>query len=156
MALTEDNRRGTFRSTHVETNEAVLTVGRERYEVMILDESAGGFSVKTESADDLPINAEGELVSESGLRCPVIVKHCEPRGMYLRIGLQRTDTASFHDSALQKAFAPRSPSSLSPLALTGIVLLGVVIGVGSSASLRERIAKLPGVSRLLNGDAVRN
>ena len=146
-----ENRRGTFRSPRAEPRDATLISGREHMPVQILDESAGGFCVCAEDVDELPTDAEVELVSDDGERRPVIVKHCERRGMYLRIGLQRTEMAPVGASLLQRAFAPQGERSANPLTIALVAAVGLLIGgLIYSEPLRERAAKLPGFSRLLN------
>lgn len=123
--MSETNRRTSFRAVRSEVRQGTLRCGRDRLTVRILDESAGGFSVCAEEALGLSADSEAELWIDNGDVWRVRIKHLEPRGFLIRIGLERIEHMA------RGSLGGRSVHSKSRIGAATIVvatLIGNLIG----------------------------
>jgi hypothetical protein len=140
-------RRNTFRSPVVGTREGTLIVDREQLPVRVIDESAGGMSVASETMPTFQTGAVGELRLEEGDIYRVEIKHVQPRGMCARIGLQRLETLQ-HSGKNLAVETPRSRRATT-LKMAAFVVVGLMLGLGAQAEpIRKQLAKVPGLSKV--------
>ncbi|MGC3967022.1 MAG: PilZ domain-containing protein [Pirellulales bacterium] len=77
-------RRKNFRSPVVGSREATLIYGKTRLHVRLIDESAGGLKVTSESMPQFTEGSEVELESDDGDLYRMRVVHIEQRGLCIR------------------------------------------------------------------------
>lgn len=137
------DRRNTYRAVLAEAREAELRVGRRCLLVSIVEESAGGLSASAASAPTFAVGVEGELTTEDGDCLRVEIVHLESgNGMY-RIGMKRMN-------ADLRGRRMRPAHSTSPLILLVGITLGLYAGFAAQVEpVRDRLASVPGISRIL-------
>ena len=130
--MSETNRRTSFRAVRSEVRQGTLCCGRDRLTVRILDESAGGFSVCAEESLGLSEESEAELWIDNGDVWRVRIKHLEPRGILIRIGLERVEHLA------RGSLGSRSAQSKTRIGATTIVaatLIGCLVGTNLPQAL---------------------
>lgn len=123
--MSDTNRRTSFRAMRSEVHQGTLCCGRDRLTVRILDESAGGFSVCAEESSGLAVDSEAELWIDNGDLWRVRIKHLEPRGIFIRIGLERVEHLA------RGSLGSRSAQSKARIGAATIVvatLIGYLVG----------------------------
>lgn len=135
------DRRENSRSKPAFRNGMLVGLG-ERHFVRIDDESAGGFSVAAQYLPGFPIGARVRLFVDDDQEISVIVRHLEPAGLHVRIGLERCEEPS-DPADLRDAFVATTPAKSGSMPLVYAAAVGLALGcVFLVEPLRQRLQEL--------------
>lgn len=123
--MSETNRRMSFRATRSEARHGTLRCGRDRLDVQILDESAGGFSVCADESLGLSVESDAELWIDNGDVWRVQIKHLEPRGILIRIGLERVELMA---RGRLESRSVRGKTGIGAATIVVATLIGYLVG----------------------------
>lgn len=139
-------RRKNFRSPVVGTREATLIYGKTRLHVRLIDESAGGLRVTSETMPAFTEGAEVELESDDGDLYRMRAVHIEQRGLCAQIGLERLATLTHSGKNVDDA-PRREPRKALRVAM--FVGIGLMVGMCAQADpVRRQLSKVPGFSKV--------
>ncbi len=126
--MSETNRRTSFRAVRSEVRRGTLRCGRDRLDVQILDESAGGFSICAEESLGLSEESEAELRIDNGDVWLVRIKHFEPRGLLIRIGLERVELMTRGRLGSRSAHSATNKRRIGAATIVVATLVGYLVG----------------------------
>lgn len=126
--MSETNRRTSFRAARSEVRQGTLRCGRDRRDVQILDESAGGFSICADDSLGLSEESEAELRIDNGDVWLVRIKHFEPRGLLIRIGLERVELMTRGRLGGGSVLSATSKTRIGATTIVAATLIGYLVG----------------------------
>lgn len=138
-------RRKSFRSPVAGTREGTLIVGGAELRVRLIDESAGGMNVASESMPQFGEGTVAEFETDDGDTYRVQVMHIVQRGLCARMGLKRLETLSHGGKTIAPKVERPSQKFLRVAMIAG---LGLTIGfVAQAEPIRKQLSKVPGIGK---------
>lgn len=138
-------RRRSFRSPVAGTREGTLIVSGTELRVRLIDESAGGMNVASESMPQFGEGTVAEFETDDGDTYRVQVMHIVQRGLCARMGLKRLETLSHGGKTIAPKIERKSQKLLRVAMIAGI---GLTIGfVAQAEPVRKQLAKVPGIGK---------
>ncbi|MCE9606640.1 MAG: PilZ domain-containing protein [Planctomycetia bacterium] len=139
-------RRRNFRSPVAGTREGTLIVAGVELRVRLIDESAGGMNVASESMPQFGEGTVAEFETDDGDTYRVQVMHIVQRGLCARMGLKRLETLTHAGKSIAPKVERPSQKMLRVAIIAGI---GLTIGfVAQAEPIRKQLSKVPVLGKL--------